>query len=109
MNRIKTCREALGYSQKYVAISVGVSAPTVSMWESGAKDPTRDNLVKLADLFGVTTDYLLEREAAGENMAVSPDEREVLLAYRQAAPMLRAAVQAVLGMNLQEKSAQDVG
>lgn len=109
MERLKLCRESMGLSQKFVAVSVGVSAPTVSMWESGAKDPTRENLVKLADLFNVTTDYLLEREGAGASMPVSPEERAVVLAYRQSAQMIRAAVQAVLGISTQEKSAQELG
>lgn len=75
MERLKLCRESMGLSQKFVAVSVGVSAPTVSMWESGAKDPTRENLVKLADLFNVTTDYLLEREPASICKPCSPPEK----------------------------------
>ena len=63
MTRIRSCREARGMSQKFVAISIGVSPPTVSMWENGTKEPTRDNLVKLADLFNVSLDYLVGRDA----------------------------------------------
>lgn len=40
---------------------LGVSQPTLSSWEAGRKSPTIDNLAKMADLYGVTTDYLLGR------------------------------------------------
>lgn len=62
MNRYKQCRQSRGMSQKFVALSVGVSAPMVSQWEAGTKEPSKETLVKLADLFNVTTDYLLCRE-----------------------------------------------
>ena len=40
---------------------LGVSQPTLSSWESGRKSPTIENLEKMADLYDVTTDYLLGR------------------------------------------------
>lgn len=77
MNRYKQCRQALGMSQKFVALSVGVSPPMVSQWESGIKEPSKDTLVKLANLFNVTTDYLLfHDETTQKNQpTVSDDER----------------------------------
>lgn len=70
-------------SQKYVAISVGVSAPMVSQWESGIKQPSKENLVKLANLFGVSTDFLLDHAVETDKMPFSPDERQLILIYRQ--------------------------
>ena len=35
MNRIKHCREKSNLSQKYVAVALGVAAPSVSNWERG--------------------------------------------------------------------------
>ena len=60
--RLVAERKRHGYSQKYVALSVGVAASIVSRWESGLKVPSRENLAKLADLYGVTIDYLMGRE-----------------------------------------------
>lgn len=59
MNRLKTARIDAGYSQKEVSIILKVSAPTVSQWESGIKNPQSKNLAKLAQLYGVSTDYLI--------------------------------------------------
>ena len=43
------------------AQNLGVSQPTLSAWESERKSPSLDMLVKAAELYGVTTDYLLGR------------------------------------------------
>lgn len=59
MFRFKQCREEKGLSQKFVAISVGVKAPSISDWENGKTNPTLENLIALADVLGVSTDYLL--------------------------------------------------
>ena len=40
---------------------LGVSSAALSTWESGKKSPTLDNLIGMAELYGVTTDYLLGR------------------------------------------------
>ena len=55
-------REALekaGLSAAEVARRIGVSQPAVSQWDSGAKVPSVEMLCKLADLYCVSTDYLL--------------------------------------------------
>lgn len=62
MNQIKKIREARGIAQKVLAIAMGVSAPTVSNWESGAKDPSNKNIRKLAEYLGVSCDCILGLE-----------------------------------------------
>lgn len=73
MNRYKECRIARQMSQKFVALSVGVSPPMVSQWENGVKKPSKETLVKLADLFGVTTDYLLGHDTDIKKEAAALD------------------------------------
>ena len=55
MNIVKQLRESRGMQQKELAVSLGVSQPTVSEWEHGKKDPSGERLIKLAELFGVST------------------------------------------------------
>ena len=51
-------------SQRKLSKDTGISNSTVSRILSGEmRNPTADTLVKLADYFGVTTDYLLGRDA----------------------------------------------
>ncbi len=43
------------------AAKLGVSQPTLSAWEGERKSPSVEGLEKMADLYGVSTDYLLGR------------------------------------------------
>ena len=61
MTRLRECRENANLSQKYVALTLGIAAPSVANWERGKTNPSHDNIVKLADLYGVSVDYLLGR------------------------------------------------
>lgn len=53
MNIVKELRKKKGIQQKELAISIGVSRPIVSEWESGKKDPSGERLRKLAEFFEV--------------------------------------------------------
>lgn len=55
MNVVKQLRESRGMQQKEFAMRIGVSQPTVSEWEHGKKDPSGERLVKIAEMFGITT------------------------------------------------------
>lgn len=63
MFRFKECREKAGFTQKEAAFSLGVSVQSISNWENEVRKPSLDQLVNIAELYGVTTDYLLGREA----------------------------------------------
>lgn len=60
--RILDLRTAAGYTQVTLAKKLGVSKQAVSNWENDNIQPSIEMLVRLADAFGVTTDYLLGRE-----------------------------------------------
>lgn len=82
MEKLEMCRIAKGYSQKYVAVALGVAAPTVSQWESGSKEPSKDNLIKLADLYGVTVDYLLGHDVSAHDSEISDTESQLIFMFR---------------------------
>lgn len=48
-------------TQKNVADAIGVGQSTYKNYECGFREPNGDTIVQLANLFGVTTDYLLGR------------------------------------------------
>ena len=62
MVKLKELRTNRGLSQKELAEIVGVSNSTISMYEMGQREPDFATVVKFADFFGVSTDYLLGRE-----------------------------------------------
>lgn len=57
--RIRELRVKQGYTQVSLAQKLSVTKQAVSNWENGNIQPSIDMLVRLADLFSVTTDYLL--------------------------------------------------
>lgn len=57
-NNLKNERKKLGYSQKQLAQILNVSQQTVGSWEVGRTEPDAKTLTKLANIFGVSVDYL---------------------------------------------------
>lgn len=57
---ITTLRKRAGWSQEALAHQIDVSRQAVSKWESGQSTPDLDKVVKLAEVFNVSTDALLK-------------------------------------------------
>ena len=60
-DRLKTLRKESGLTQVQFAAEMSVASGTVAMWETKKREPSFEALVKIADYFGVTLDYLLGR------------------------------------------------
>ena len=60
--RIKELRKEKGITQVELAKAIGISQAIVSQYENSIYEPTASIIVKLADYFGVCTDYLLGRQ-----------------------------------------------
>lgn len=58
-NKIAALRKGLSMTQPMLAEKMNVSQSTVTSWENDRRNVGSDDLVKLADLFNVSTDYLL--------------------------------------------------
>lgn len=59
--RLKHTRERKRLKQNYVAQKIGVHNSTLNKYESGEREPDLETLHKLAEIYEVTTDYLLCR------------------------------------------------
>ena len=59
--RLKRLRQSMHLSQEQVARLLGVDRSTISSYESNVRQPPLDTLSRIADVFGVSTDYLLGR------------------------------------------------
>lgn len=60
--KIMMLRKKNGWSQEDLAMKLDISRQSVSKWESTASIPDLDKLIKLSQIFGVSTDYLLKDE-----------------------------------------------
>ena len=72
-NRLKELRDQKGLYQKDIASFLNVAVSTYSYWENGTYEPDQTSLSKLADFFGVTTDYLLGRSSSATAIQDRPD------------------------------------
>lgn len=59
MNRLKYLRTERGENLEKVAEYLNVSIQTISNYENEKRDMTPDTIIKLAEYFNVSTDYLL--------------------------------------------------
>lgn len=59
--KLKALRKTHGLTQEYVANEMRTTKSLISMYESDKRTPGRDMLCRLADLYGVTVDYLVGR------------------------------------------------
>lgn len=94
-DRLRRQREAMGLSQKHVAVAVGVDYSTYSRWENPKHRllPGLENLKELAETLNVTTDNLLGR---AERLSASTAEIQLLAAVRALRAHDRAYVEDLL-------------
>lgn len=58
-DKIKHLREQMGITQADLAKKLGITRSSVNAWELGISVPSTQYVVELADIFKVSTDYLL--------------------------------------------------
>lgn len=87
---LKKLRLELGISQKELAEKLGVSPTNIYNYETGRTQPSVEWIIKLADFFEVSTDFLLGREddfgvirSQSAAPALDKDEQELIENFRE--------------------------
>jgi len=91
--RFRELREKQGLTQKEIGKRLGISDSAVNNYESGKRHPEYPMLVKIANFFGVSTDYLVGKENTWKynlpedikEFVLNPDNR----AYLELAPEIK--------------------
>ena len=94
MNNLRKLRKSKGLTQTEIAQFIGITQNSYSYWENDKVKIDNASIIKLADFFGVTVDYLLGRDeftpderAAGfsetRKTNVTPIEDDMLYVFRQ--------------------------
>ena len=83
MERLKELRKELKKTQKDVAAFLNITQSCYQNYEAGDTEPSIDNLIKLADLFSVSLDYLCGRQFSNEVGFLTKEQREFVKAYLQ--------------------------
>ena len=108
--RIAALRRAAGMSQAELAQALQCSPSAVGMYEQGRREPAADTLVRLAQVFGVSTDYLLtgaarqaqDQQAFADILLESLDRAEGQARRRKDRPFSRQELAVLLAAVLME-------
>lgn len=72
--RLMTIRKKKHKTQQETADYLGITRPAYTAYESGSRTPDHENLIKLADYFNTSVDYLLGRtdiESPGDTTVIN--------------------------------------
>lgn len=97
---LKYIREKNGLTKRELCEKTGISERAYLTYEFGEREPKISVIAKLADFYGVTTDYLLGREPAPDPFADlnlnKESETNVIDKYMSLPPNIRACLMDVL-------------
>lgn len=91
VENLKSARKSTGMTQKDVSATLSISPNTYKNYEQGLREPNGDTIVALANLFNVSTDYLLGREEQ------TPDEPVNLDKIKEYIEIIEEQVNAIKG------------
>lgn len=77
MYRIRNLRKKKGITMKELGRLVDLSESTISVYERGKHAPDLETLIRLADIFGVSVDYLLDRKEEKQLDVLPRDIQEI--------------------------------
>lgn len=80
MNRLRALRLKKNESLEKIAKYLNVTIQTISNYETGKRDMTPDTIIKLANYYDVSTDYLLGKSNISN---YDKDEQEFRFAYHK--------------------------
>ncbi len=73
-DKIIYLRKKAGWSQEDLAMEMGVSRQSVSKWEGALSVPDMDKILKMSEVFGVSTDFLLKEDVEVMDDSMRLDE-----------------------------------
>lgn len=92
MIRLKELRELKGMTQLKMAAELNLTKSTYNFWENGKVEIDFKNLIRLADYFNVSIDYLLGRDYVNKLASLSEDENRLIENYRNCDDKNKAAI-----------------
>lgn len=91
-NIIKNLRKKHDFTQKELAEYLHIQRSTYARYENGTNTMSFETLCKLADLYGVSTDFLLERKA----LKTQPYHNDFIYLFNHALPFIQDSVLTLL-------------
>lgn len=80
-DRIKVLREQSDMTQAELARRLGITRASVNAWEQGISVPSTQCIVELAEMFKVSTDYLLGVDTSASVSVAGLNEKDIQLIH----------------------------
>lgn len=80
-DRIKYLREQKGFTQSDLAKKLNITRSSVNAWEMGISVPSTQYIIELANLFSVSTDYLLGVDKTATIATFGLSEKDIQIVY----------------------------
>ncbi|MCI8781590.1 MAG: helix-turn-helix transcriptional regulator [Lachnospiraceae bacterium] len=113
VKNLRKLRLSRGISQQQLADVLGTSQQSVNKYENHSVEPDISALIKLADFFETTIDYLvghisLPEQDIKEEMELTKEETKLILEYRHLSKDEKESIQLVLKNYLKIKKALEI-
>lgn len=98
-------RKERGINQQRLAVELNVTQAMISKYELGLSEPDIETICRIAEFFGVSSDYLLEisnEKISISSHGLSDTEKEILFGFKRLDGIQKAKLQAYLQGLLQE-------
>ena len=96
-DNLKRLRQEAGLNKKQAAIHLNLPYTTYNNYETGSCEPNSEVLVKIANAFQVSTDYLLDNISfKGKNIFLNEEEQIIISRYREMPESIRDAIRQML-------------
>lgn len=101
MKNLKYLRTQKGLSQYKLAEILGVNQQSINAYENRGIEPDLETLIKIADYFNTSIDFLVGRVEIVNRLDITKDEELLLTEYRRLPPLQKNSVYDIVA-NLQK-------
>ena len=79
LENLRILRESRGYTQQQLADLVGVSRKSIQKYETSKYEPDIKLIIRFADVFDVSVDYLVGHQIKGQDPVYPINEKEFII------------------------------
>lgn len=103
MNRLAELRKEKNLSMKETAVRLHLPYTTYVSYEKGDREPNSEVLIKLADFYNTTVDFILgvSKSTQNNDLKLSNHEKKLVISYREH-PDMQKSVDKLLGLDFSE-------
>lgn len=83
LKNLKSLRKSSRMTQEKLAKAMNVSQTSIGSWELGSREPSCEDLIRLADYFNVSLDYLMGRNDDRQCRSLSSEDEKILSVFKR--------------------------